>query len=218
MPPPPEPGSPPWQPLIDAGAELHRRNWVPATAGNLSVRSDDGAWVTASGVRKGSLSERDFLRVDLAGRVRETPGGGRPSAETSLHLAVYRSVPAAGAVLHVHTVAGALASRWTEPVEGGPDRLELPPLEIVKAFGIWETEPRVAVSVFDNHLDVPQIGREVEDHFRRQPPQVSGFLIRDHGLTAWGADVAGALTALEAFDFLFAWMVEARRTHTPLRA
>lgn len=202
----------PFAPLIRAGAELHQRGWVPATAGNLSVRSESGgAWVTASGRRKGGLKPEDFVEVDLDGAVRSAPGGGRPSAETSLHLAVYRTRPEAGAVLHVHTVPSALVTRWAPASTGsGPVLLELPSLEILKAFGLWQEHPQASVAVFDNWLEVPRIAEAVQA-FLQEPPTVRGFLIRDHGLTAWGPDVDAALTAVEAFEFVFDYMVASRR-------
>ena len=86
---------------------------MAGTAGNLSLRLGDGScWITASGKAKGSLGSEDFLRVAPDG---EVLARGRaddlPSAETSIHQAIYALFPDAAACLHVHTVASNLVPR-----------------------------------------------------------------------------------------------------------
>ncbi|HYL06838.1 MAG TPA: class II aldolase/adducin family protein, partial [Thermoanaerobaculia bacterium] len=70
--------------------------------------------------------------------------------------------------------------------------------------------PRVAIAVFPNHSQVPAIAAEVEERFRAAPPRLPGFLIRDHGITAWGGDPRAALNHLELLDFIFQCMLAAR--------
>lgn len=179
---------------------------MSGTAGNLSARLDDGSlWVSASGKDKGRLRARDFLRVAPGGEVLERSGGDRPSAETSIHHAVYSLFPAARACLHVHSIAANLASRMTEA-----DELPLPPLEMLKGLGVWEEEPRVAVAVFRNRAHVPAIAAEIAERFAAAPPRLPGLLVRDHGLTVWAADVDAAFHGVELFEFLFGYMVAAR--------
>jgi ribulose-5-phosphate 4-epimerase/fuculose-1-phosphate aldolase len=64
-----------------AGRRLDALGWVPATAGNISLRLDDGRIaITRSGFHKGFVPEDGVMAVDLDGR----PGDQtlRPSAET----------------------------------------------------------------------------------------------------------------------------------------
>jgi len=201
-------GLPPRPALVEIGRRQDARGWVPATAGNLSVRAEDGEkiWITASGTHKGRLVPEDLLLVDLEGNVLKAAEKRRPSAETSLHLAVYRSCPEAGACLHVHTVANTLVHHL-----GDGQRLPLPPLELVKAFGIWDEDPEVGVPLFPNLSHVPDIAGQVEARFAEAPPEVPGFLIADHGLTAWGPTLEKADHALEAFEFLFRAQLEIHR-------
>ncbi|HVT18435.1 MAG TPA: methylthioribulose 1-phosphate dehydratase [Thermoanaerobaculia bacterium] len=193
--------------LAAAARELYRRGWMSGTAGNLSLRLADGSyWITASGKSKGSLAGRDCLLLAPGGEVLERGRrGDRPSAESSLHDAVYRLFPQAGACYHVHTVAANLASRL-----GAASELPLPPIEMLKGLGVWEESPDVAVAVFANHARVPAIAAEVEARFGAAPPRLPGFLIRNHGLTAWGSGPQEALNHLELFDFVFQCMVAAR--------
>jgi methylthioribulose-1-phosphate dehydratase len=196
--------------LAATARDLYRRGWMSGTAGNLSLRLGDGSfWITASGRSKGALRRRDFLRLAPDGEVLERGGeGDRPSAEASLHAAVYRLVPAACACFHVHTVAANVVTRLTVPA--APTELPLPPLEMLKGLGVWDERPAVAVAVFPNHAQVPAIAAEAAERFAAAPPRLPGFLIRDHGLTAWGTTPQAALNHLELFDFVFQWMVAAR--------
>ncbi len=210
--------------LAATARDLYRRGWMAGTAGNLSLRQDDGSfWITASGRSKGALGRGDFLRLAADGEVLERGAAGdRPSAEASLHSAVYRLVPRAAACFHVHTVASnvvtRLAGRPLRPAPAVPSPpadppaaadLPLPPLEMLKGLGIWDERPAVAVAVFPNHARVPAIAAELSERFGAAPPAVPGFLIRDHGLTVWGDSAQAALNHLELFDFIFQWMVAA---------
>jgi methylthioribulose-1-phosphate dehydratase len=194
--------------LAAVARSFYERGWMMGTAGNLSLRlADGGFWITASGKAKGRLGPADFLRVAPGGEVVERRSlGDRPSAETSLHDAVYRLVPEAGACFHVHTIAGNVAARLAA---GGS--LRLPPLEMLKGFGIWDEEPEVEIAVLPNHADVPRIAAELETRFQGAPPRLPGFLIRDHGLTAWGRDAEAAQNHVELFEYLFGYLAAARR-------
>jgi methylthioribulose-1-phosphate dehydratase len=190
---------------------FYERGWMMGTAGNLSLRLPDCSfWITASGKLKGRLGPADFLRVAPGGAVLERSGpADRPSAETCVHDAVYRLVPDAGACFHVHSVAGNVAARLSEGTGGRT--LRLPPLEMLKGLGIADEEPEVDLAVVPNHAQVPRIADELVARFAAEPPRVPGFLIRDHGLTAWGADADAALNHVELFEYLFAYLAAARQ-------
>jgi methylthioribulose-1-phosphate dehydratase len=189
--------------LADVARLFYGRGWMMGTAGNLSLRQPDGSfWITASGKLKGRLQREDFLRVAPGGEVLERGRPeDRPSAETSLHETLYRLFPEAAACFHIHSIPGNVAARLGE---GGA--LRLPPLEMIKGFGIGDEEPAVDLAVFPNHADVPRIAGEMAARFAAAPPQVPGFLIRDHGLTAWGRDADAALNHVELFEYLFGFL------------
>src|ERR1700757_5038535 len=88
--------------IIQAGGRMDARGWVPATAGNISVRLDEGrVAITRSGGHKGFLTPDHVMQVDLDGA--PLTAGKKPSAETLLHCQIYRLFPQAGAVLHGHS-------------------------------------------------------------------------------------------------------------------
>ncbi len=182
--------------LAGAGRLLYDRGWLPATGGNLSARlSAEVCAITESGRNKGALTIDDFLRVDLAGNPLEA--GRCSSAETLLHTLVYRLDAEVGAVLHTHSTAATVLSRSVG------DHVLLTGYELLKAFrGVTTHETTLAVPVLDNDQDIPRLAARVEPLLGGGEP-LFGFLIRGHGLYAWGADVAEALRHLEAFEFLF---------------
>jgi len=194
--------------VLAAAARLfYERGWMWGTAGNLSLRLADGSfWITASGKAKGRLTAADILRIAPGGEVVERGRtDDRPSAETSLHDAIYRLVPQAGACFHVHSIPGNVAARLADG-----DDLRLPPLEMLKGLGVWDQDPHVSLAVFPNHLHVPRIAEELLARFAVAPPQVPGFLIRDHGLTTWGKDAQAALHHVELFEYIFGYIAAAR--------
>ncbi|WP_280181522.1 S-methyl-5-thioribose-1-phosphate isomerase, partial [Nocardia farcinica] len=86
--------------------ELYARGWMPGTAGNLSVRTGDTAVVTASGLAKGELSATDMVRVAIADSTPLPGQDRRPSAETTIHTAVYRATGGPGGGGRANAVGG----------------------------------------------------------------------------------------------------------------
>ncbi|MBD2306955.1 methylthioribulose 1-phosphate dehydratase [Chroococcidiopsis sp. FACHB-1243] len=194
--------------LIDAARYFYRQDWMVGTAGNLSARhADDSFWITASGKAKGELSTSDFVRVALDGTILERASANiKPSAETIIHQVIYSLFPAAQACYHVHSIEANLVSHFTEK-----DNLPLPPLEMVKGLGVWEENPQVAIPIFENYLEVPQIAAEISDRFSTQLPQISALLIRNHGVTVWADSLTSARNYVELIEYIFRYMVAARQ-------
>lgn len=87
-----------------AAAELVRYyRWLRAYglndshSGNASCRTGEAVWITPTGCCADTLSESDLIRVPATAAA---PEGA--SLDASLHLAVYRQIPEAMAVLHSH--------------------------------------------------------------------------------------------------------------------
>lgn len=194
--------------LIAAAGHFYQLGWMVGTAGNLSARMSDGSfWITASGRNKGQLNSGDFIRVALNGTVLETPDlNSRPSAETSIHQAIYSLFPDAQACYHVHSIEANLVSHFCEG-----DSLPLPPLEMIKGLGVWTENPDVAMPVFANHLEVPRIAKEICDRFKAASPPISALLIKNHGVTVWASSPQGATNYLEVAEYIFRYIVAARK-------
>ncbi|MEZ2237115.1 methylthioribulose 1-phosphate dehydratase [Microcoleus sp.] len=195
--------------LIAAAKHFYDRGWMVGTAGNLSSRLDDGSfWITASGRQKGKLTATDFIRMNLDGIILEQPDpDSRPSAETSIHLAVYQSFPEAQACYHVHSIEANLVSRLATG-----DAVSLPAIEMLKGLGVWEENPQVSMPLFTNYFSVPKIAQEIGELFAISPPQVPALLIRDHGVTVWANSPATAYNYIEIVEYIFRYMVTARQS------
>lgn len=193
--------------LVAAARHFYQRGWMIGTAGNLSVRSARGGfWITASGRHKGELQLRDLLRVDMDGSIIErSDDSARPSAETSIHVALYRRMANVGAVYHVHSVEANIVGHWANA-----GCLRLPALEMLKGLGIWEEGIDADLAVFDNHHSVQRIADDIEDRFMKNPPRIPGLLIHRHGATVWGPDPQAALHHTEILEYLFRYMVSAK--------
>jgi methylthioribulose-1-phosphate dehydratase len=196
------------RPLLIAHARsFHERGWMLGTAGNLSARQPNGSfWITASGCAKGELTSDQFVQMSLDGQLLYQPvSTSTPSAETSIHQAIYQLFPDVMVCYHVHSVFANLVSRLSET-----DFIQLPVIEMLKGLGIWEANPTVNLALFPNHLQVPQIGVEMLTRFREKPPKIPACLIRDHGVTVWGTSLNEVRNRVEVMEFIFQYMITAK--------
>ena len=90
--------------LIALGAELVDRGLVLGSGGNLSFRADDIAYVTRSGAPLHQLIPDDFMPVPINEAYHHPDYHPRPSLETPMHLAAYRTRADAEFVVHCHPV------------------------------------------------------------------------------------------------------------------
>jgi len=196
--------------LSEIARDFHARGWMSGTAGNLSARADDHHfWITASGKPKGRLDASDFLLVRIPdGEVVERAApGNKPSAETSIHCAVYARFAEARACLHGHSVDGSLVSVRARRGAAG---LRLPAIEMLKGFDIWQQNPKVDLPLFENLLDVKKIAAEINKRFRKTAPALTALMIRGHGATVWGGSLQEAYNRYECLEFLLSYAARAR--------
>lgn len=188
-----------------AGRRLDQRGWVPATAGNISLRLADGRIaITRSGFHKGFIPEDGVMAVDLHGRPEAS--NLRPSAETGLHCGIYRRFPAVGAALHGHSVPATVLSRR------GGDHLELSGYELLKAFpGLPTHEASIRLPILDNDQDIARLQARVEQVWDATSDVPPGYILRGHGVYVWAEDMPGALMRLEALEFMLACELDAAR-------
>lgn len=191
--------------IVAVGNRLDARDLAPATAGNYSMRLDDGSVaITVSGAHKGRLDSDQVMRVSPRG---ESLDGKKPSAETLLHCLIYRLDPSAGAVLHTHSVSGTVLSMATPG-----DAIVLEGYELLKAFpGTGTHDVVVAMPLVDNSQDMAALAAELEPRLRALDPILPAFYIRGHGLYAWGPTMAAAEMIVEASEFLLACALEAMK-------
>jgi methylthioribulose-1-phosphate dehydratase len=186
--------------LSQCAREFYKRGWVLGTSGNFSSvvsREPMNICITASGIDKGVLLPDHFLEIDENAEV--TAGVGKPSAETLLHLAIYKLKTGAGSVFHTHSVWGTLLS--DQHFENGS--IEIEGYEMLKGLAGIETHEHVErVPIVENSQDYTALAHVVENTIRENP-SAHGVYLRRHGLYTWGADIAEAKRHIEIFEFLF---------------
>lgn len=186
--------------LSAAGAEFYRRGWVLGTSGNFSAtlsRQPFDLCITASGNDKGALDQSKFLTVDADGAV--TSGSGKPSAETSIHLTIYRMLENTSAILHTHSVWGTILS----DVFFERGAIEIEGYEMLKGLaGITTHEHCERVPIVENSQDYVALAHVIENVLRENP-NCHGVYLRRHGLYTWGKDIEEAQRHVEIFEFLF---------------
>lgn len=207
--------------LCEVGRLFGERLWCLATAGNFSLRVDDSrCLITRSGTDKARLAVTDLMICDFDGipvapGARPSPGTAlrgspktalRPSAETAVHACLYALDDGIGAVLHIHSVASTVASRHAR------GDLVLHGFEMQKAIaGVTTHEDKLVLPVLENTQDMRALAATVRQRYALGHLRASGFLVRGHGLYAWGADLPAAKRHVEGLEFLLSCLLEERK-------
>ncbi len=86
--------------ICRVGRSLFERGYVHASAGNISVRLDDGFLITPTDACLGTLDPARLAQVDAAGA---QVSGDRASKTLALHRRIYAAAPDARCVIHTHS-------------------------------------------------------------------------------------------------------------------
>ena len=161
------------QQLIDTAQAMNASGLNQGTAGNLSVRCDDGMLITPSGMDYAGLLVDDIVWMDYAGNC---TGIRKPSSEWRFHAAIYAHRSEARAILHAHPVncaalaclgKGIPAFHYMVAIAGGKDIR----CADYATFGTAELSDNVVSAMEDR----------------------SACLMAHHGLTCFAEDLPGAL-------------------------
>lgn len=186
--------------------ELAALGWAPATSGNFSMRAGPShAAITISGRDKQTIGPGDVMLVDLHGQA--VAAMSKPSAETALHLQIYRRATEAAMVLHTHSHVQSVASR----LYAAAGQVRLQGWELQKAFkGCNTHEDVVDIPVFPNTQHMPELVAHIDAWLDAGKP-LHAYLIAGHGLYTWGCDEAEARLHLDAVEFLLGCEMDLRR-------
>lgn len=186
--------------LVWAGRRFDARGWVLGTSGNFSVVTERDPLrlaITQSATFKGELRTDQILEMDARAVVQRGSEGARPSAEALLHVEIVRARHA-GAVLHTHSIWSTLLS----DAHGDAGGFAIEGYEMLKGLeGVRTHQHREWLPIVDNDQNIPRLSAVVRDLLDRDS-SVHGFLIRNHGLYTWGADLPQAVRHVEILEFL----------------
>ncbi len=170
--------------LVEAGRHFHARGLAIGTAGNLSVRLDDGYLVTPTNASLGRLDPARLAKLDASFR---PVSGDKPTKEVSMHRAFYESRPGTEAVVHLHSTHAAALSFCSD----------LPPLDPIPVFS-----PYYVMRV--GHLPVLPYFRPGSDAIGEAIRALGGryrsVLLANHGPVNAGVSLQDAMTSAEELE------------------
>jgi methylthioribulose-1-phosphate dehydratase len=206
--------------LVSVARAFYARGWLMGTSGNLSAvveREPLRLAITASGVDKGELKPEQVLLVDekvqMLSGARNRPGftsspkskkstsKNKPSDESLLHVRIVKE-RGAGAVLHTHSIWNTIYSDLYAKEHG----VRIEGYEMLKGLaGVRTHEHSEWLPIVDNSQDMPALANTISKTLHEYK-SAHGFLIRRHGLYAWGEDLTQAKRHVEILEFLLETM------------
>jgi ribulose-5-phosphate 4-epimerase/fuculose-1-phosphate aldolase len=169
--------------IAEIGKSLYQRGLAHGSAGNISVRLDDGWLMTPTNSCLGRLDPDRISRLDTEGRLLS---GDKPSKETFLHIAMYRE-RSAGAVVHLHSVH-AVAISCLADVEAGD---VFPP---ITAYAIMQVG-KLALAPY-----YPPGDESLAEAVRKLAGKHHAILLANHGPVVAGASLDAAVNAIEELE------------------
>ncbi|PTC04473.1 L-fuculose-phosphate aldolase [Vibrio mediterranei] len=161
------------QQIIDTCLEMTRLGLNQGTAGNVSVRFDNGMLITPTGIAYDKLTPDHIVYVTHDGFFEE---GKLPSSEWHFHLTCYQTREDVNAVVHNHAINCAAVSILNKPI---------PAIHyMVAASGATEI-PCVPYATFGSH--------ELAEYVKEGMANSKAILLQHHGLIAGEANLEKAL-------------------------
>jgi len=167
--------------LVSLGASLFARGYSVGSAGNISVRLEDGYLMTPT---NSSLGRLDAARISKLDRDWKHVGGDRPTKEVFLHRAFLDARPNAGSVVHLH-------STYATAISCLPDAV-IPPLTPYFVMRVGRTLPLIPYYRPGDAAMEPAI------HAAAQTARA--VLLANHGPVICGATLTDAVNAAEELE------------------
>jgi 3-dehydro-4-phosphotetronate decarboxylase len=192
--------------MCRVGRSLFERGYVHSTAGNISVRVDDGFLITPTDACLGFLDPARIAKVSISG---EHVSGDRPSKTLLLHRRIYEAHDAASralaheskvnCVLHTHSsnlVALTLRSEYVSGLHGALELLPaLTPYFVMKVGRV----PLVGYA----RPGAPSVADAVAAHLSNYAASgrlLRAVMIERLGPNVWASDPASAMAVLEELE------------------
>jgi ribulose-5-phosphate 4-epimerase/fuculose-1-phosphate aldolase len=171
--------------LAELAAGLFARGFSVGSAGNISMRLDDGFLITPTNSSLGRLEPARISRLD--GDFRHV-GGDRPSKEVFMHRAFYRARREAGAVVHLHSTHATAVACLPDVDAGNP----IPPLTPYFVMRVGRRMPVVPYYRPGDPAMEPAIHAAARD--------ARAVLLANHGPVVSGASLTDAVYAAEELE------------------
>ncbi len=166
------------------GASLFARGLTFGSAGNISVRLEDGWLMTPTNVSLGRLDPAKLAKLDAAGTL---VSGDPPTKETFLHRAMYEERPQAGAVVHLHSTYSVAVSVLADLDIANV----LPPITAYYVMRVGR------LPLIPYH---PPGDRSLAEAVRRLAGKHHAVLLANHGPVVAGSSLDAAANAIEELE------------------
>lgn len=169
--------------IIKVGEMLYDKGLLIGKDGNLSVKSGDIIYITASGFCKGKLKREHISKINLQGELLE---GLIPARDIRMHLAVYEECPEVSAIVHAHPpiITGYSMSDISY------DKIALP--EVYFTLGdIGATDYSTPTTI-----EVPQEIKRV----LREKKNCHAIILSNHGALTMSNDIFEAFYQMETLE------------------
>ncbi len=170
------------QQLLATSRRLVELGLNRGTAGNASLRHEEGMLITPSALPVAEMTTDSMVRMDLEGKVLQ---GGKPSSEWRFHRDIFVARPEIGAVLHMHSTFATTIACLGKDVPAvhyhiaiaGGDSIRCTPYTI---FGEQNLSDLALEALHDR----------------------KACLLGNHGMIALGKDLADALSVAQEVEYL----------------
>jgi len=166
------------------GKSLFDRGLTFGSAGNFSVRVDDGWLMTPTNSCLGRLDPATLSKVDQRG---QAVSGDKPTKEAFLHLSMYAERPTAGAIVHLHSTHAVAVSVLAEADPQEP----IPPITAYYVMKIG----RLALLPYYAPGDAA-----LANAVREVAGRHHAVLLANHGPVIAGKDLETAIYATEELE------------------
>jgi len=173
--------------VYQANLDLVKYNLVVFTWGNVSGidRERDLVVIKPSGVSYSKMKPKDMVVMNLYGKVME--GDLKPSSDAATHLILYRQFLNIGGVVHTHSE---WATSWAQAGKS------IPAIGTTHAdyfYGEIPCTRKMTKEEIQGEYEL-ETGKVIIETFKdKNPDEIPGVLVNNHGPFAWGTDADNAV-------------------------
>jgi L-ribulose-5-phosphate 4-epimerase len=173
--------------VYQANLDLVKHNLVVFTWGNVSGidRASGMVVIKPSGVSYSKMKPIDMVVMNLYGKVVE--GNLKPSSDAPTHLILYRQFLNIGGVVHTHS---GWATSWAQAGKS------IPAIGTTHAdyfYGEIPCTRKMTKKEIQGDYEL-ETGKVIIETFKdKNPDQIPGVLVNNHGPFAWGTDANDAV-------------------------
>src|ERR1700756_3022530 len=171
--------------MVELAASLFARGFSVGSAGNISMRVDDGFLITPTNSSLGRLDPARISKLDADFRHVD---GDKPSKEVFMHRAFYRARQDAGAVVHLHSTMATAVACLPDVDAANP----IPPLTPYFVMRVGRTMPIVEYYRPGDPAMEPAIRSAATD--------ARAVLLANHGPVVSGKTLTDAVYAAEELE------------------